>query len=493
MIRVITLVISILLLLFVAPAMAACPTATCYADPAGSGTDCTTGTPCDIEYAIETKASAGDTVIAKTGTYTGMGSLAVSDANLTIEADTGATVWLDGENSFSGGQMFYVTASGVTFDGINIKRVRAGGVEKYGIYFNEADDGTVKNLTIDEISQSCILAIESDGGTIQDSTFTQCDYDRNGGAVTIQRDSENWTVQRNVIASAVAPNQGLAFVANQGGHLIEKNSIYDTYRGVYFNWAGAGNVLRYNLIYCSAAGYAANQCTTRITFINENAGITGSRDCDDLYYTAAYWTNVTMYGNMTAGGDVQLSLNDEKCVLGDPVINDIPESVVTAYHNTFMAPDNTAKNTVYVRSGDYSGSIYKNNVFKKGTAAVADIYGGGTWENNCWSELEANVDSDARNPGTNDIYDAGFCGMTKTSGWGSLGVGAVTGTEFSLTSDSPAINTALPITGYNNRIYFSDFTKSPIRVSTADVADMPFGTGEGPDIGAWEYIFNAGK
>ena len=40
-----------------------------YAGPSGSGTACTSGTPCTLEYAIETKASSGDTVYAQDGIH----------------------------------------------------------------------------------------------------------------------------------------------------------------------------------------------------------------------------------------------------------------------------------------------------------------------------------------------------------------------------------------------------------------------------------------
>jgi hypothetical protein len=43
--------------------------ATYYADPSGSGTTCSDVSPCTFEYTVETKASSGDTVICKDGTY----------------------------------------------------------------------------------------------------------------------------------------------------------------------------------------------------------------------------------------------------------------------------------------------------------------------------------------------------------------------------------------------------------------------------------------
>jgi hypothetical protein len=56
---------------------------------------------------------------------------------------------------------------------------------------------------------------------------------------------------------------------------------------------------------------------------------------------------------------------------------------------------------------------------------------------------------------------------------------------------SAAIDRALSIAGYNSRITWSDFTRSPPAVTVEDVVDVP--SAETPDIGAWEHIFNAGK
>jgi len=49
----------------------ACTDGTCYAapTPTGSGTDCTTGSPCTVSYALNTKMADGDDLVLKDGTY----------------------------------------------------------------------------------------------------------------------------------------------------------------------------------------------------------------------------------------------------------------------------------------------------------------------------------------------------------------------------------------------------------------------------------------
>lgn len=56
--------------------------ATHWVDPAGSGTTCSEGSPCTIEYAIETKASSGDTVKAKDGS--GVNAYATDQLNFPV-------------------------------------------------------------------------------------------------------------------------------------------------------------------------------------------------------------------------------------------------------------------------------------------------------------------------------------------------------------------------------------------------------------------------
>lgn len=68
------LLVLLSLFLMVSPAMSA----TYYASSTGSGTTCSQASPCAFKYTVETKASAGDTVMVTAGAYT-------HDATVTID------------------------------------------------------------------------------------------------------------------------------------------------------------------------------------------------------------------------------------------------------------------------------------------------------------------------------------------------------------------------------------------------------------------------
>lgn len=98
--------------------------ATYYASPTGSGSTCSTGSPCSVSGGI-TKMSAGDTLLLKDGTYTGdnymiaptkSGSDDSTRIIISAENDGGAIV--DGENArrplFVSGKQ-YITIQGIIF------------------------------------------------------------------------------------------------------------------------------------------------------------------------------------------------------------------------------------------------------------------------------------------------------------------------------------------------------------------------------------------
>lgn len=66
--RFLPLIVLALLAALLAPSALAA--STYYASPSGGGTECTQAKPCKVEYAAETKAQNGDSVILEPGTYT---------------------------------------------------------------------------------------------------------------------------------------------------------------------------------------------------------------------------------------------------------------------------------------------------------------------------------------------------------------------------------------------------------------------------------------
>lgn len=116
------ILIIILTLLWVSTVQAT----TYYASNAGSGTTCSTESPCTPNYTAGTKATAGDTVILKNGTYTGADYMLTTFKSgsvglpITVQAETDGSVIIDAQN-VSGrialriSSKAYITITGIQF------------------------------------------------------------------------------------------------------------------------------------------------------------------------------------------------------------------------------------------------------------------------------------------------------------------------------------------------------------------------------------------
>lgn len=101
----------IIFLLFVAVADAADR----YADPSGSGSTCSSGSPCTLAVAMS-GSSAGDNIILKAGTYGAQTTVPASGTSESvrtiIKRNTGATVTVQGWSGLGGASTQYITWSG---------------------------------------------------------------------------------------------------------------------------------------------------------------------------------------------------------------------------------------------------------------------------------------------------------------------------------------------------------------------------------------------
>lgn len=122
--------------------------ATYYTADDGSGTTCSEGSPCTITYCVETKASAEDTIVVKSGTYTETG-ITLSTNGLQIIGETsGCPDSCDDATTInaSTSTVFTVTAddwriSGITFSG--------DGNGSGFIYINTGGTGRAQDWRID--------------------------------------------------------------------------------------------------------------------------------------------------------------------------------------------------------------------------------------------------------------------------------------------------------------------------------------------------------
>jgi hypothetical protein len=149
------------------------------------------------------------------------------------------------------------------------------------------------------------------------------------------------------------------------------------------------------------------------------------------------------------------------------------------YNNTIV--DNTEYNIQF--TGTFgAGNELKNNKSwtLSGGNHVNDVSPSGTWgySNNhydddpCGGQAGDICDNDA-----NIVIDT--VSLEKSTGWQTITV-SLDGTEFTPTSADKGNNVGVQIASYNDRITASDFTASPITVTTAD-------GGNPPDIGAWNF------
>jgi hypothetical protein len=108
--------------------------ATYHASPSGSGTTCSSASPCTVSYAINTKAVAGDTVLLKNGTYTGpsgmvnVGKSGTSGKPITIKAENDGQAIVNGEYARKPFYMkgrSYINVEGIIFKRSNYEVIMA--------------------------------------------------------------------------------------------------------------------------------------------------------------------------------------------------------------------------------------------------------------------------------------------------------------------------------------------------------------------------------
>ena len=149
------------------------------------------------------------------------------------------------------------------------------------------------------------------------------------------------------------------------------------------------------------------------------------------------------------------------------------------YNNTIV--DNIRNIRITHPTADDSIEI-KNNISYLVTDVPSyhvssDSPAGVTWSHNLY--YPDSIDTVGGNADDNAIVNEDPL-LSKTSGWRSLSIGSLDGTEFSLQSGSAAIDNAVAIASYNDRITYSDYTASPISVTVETISSDQ-------DIGAWEY------
>lgn len=143
--------IIILFILLCSPVWAA----TYYASTTGSGTTCGIGTQCTLDYAVETKATSGDTVSINDGAYS-IGQLVVpAGVSLTSTSTDNTKVELHPNTSLSTSNPFILlstatpgSAGSQTISYLEIDGVNGANVARVGIKVQNRNDVQISNCNI---------------------------------------------------------------------------------------------------------------------------------------------------------------------------------------------------------------------------------------------------------------------------------------------------------------------------------------------------------
>jgi len=328
-----------------------------YVSPDGSdGNTGTLNAPFKTITAALNKAVAGDTVMAREGTYHEKISFprsGTSDKRITLKAYTGEKPVIDGSTITVTGWMALVTCNGVryiTLEGFDICNLysSAFNTDPEGIFINgNAKDITIKNCNIYNIKNSAsvsdwrsghaIFVIGNGSAAISNLLITGCTvHDTQTGTsenITLAGNIDGFTISHNTIYNTenigiivaggdnLNPNGNVATNYARNG-VISDNVLYniDMSRGPVQNGdhgaiaiyvcGGAGTIIERNRVYNSdrAIGlvsesntYATKNCIVRNNFIY-NCWRTGIYMGDYLNYTHGgtkncYVVNNTLFQN----------------------------------------------------------------------------------------------------------------------------------------------------------------------------------------------------
>lgn len=426
--------------------------ATYYADDAGSGTTCSDVSPCSLEYAIETKAGDGDTIIVQDGTYTGVATYTISDANLTIQAENGPTGTLTsrtwtaiidgGDNQGSCASNNYtalvrVEVSGVTIDGLEIKNSSGRLVS---VPQGSDDNFTLKNSNLKQSCNQLLYLFNSDNPQIYQNYFSEAPERAISGSlplpasITFVGPGAGGSFYKNVVFNdhwyGMDSFHQSSPYTGPIGLVVEKNMfIGGEGQAIYMNCA-KDQIVRYNLIIgtndaCDHSGFSGSKSYEKMKGIevrNENLCSSG------------YGSGHQIYGNLIANVNIGLLLavqtND----------TDTEPSNVSFYNNTVIAPNTYGFQNSNADQG--TGNSFTQNIISTYSASGANV---GTVDDtditvgyNHFSDAQAAIDDDLE--GTGDTYSTA-APISKTTDWNGANLSTLIanwdcdGSWFSLTSD----------------------------------------------------------
>jgi len=463
-----------------------------YISAAGSGSSCTSESPCALATAVAA-AGSNDTIFFKSDdTWTNASVATVLDAVAGVTYDgstygsgTRAKILTGHEVSYGHSATVSIGVSNVTFKGFDVDGDN-NSYNTYGIYIGEGISGeTISSITIDNCvihhtgkddwsygilvssksaTSATISNVSITNSTVRDNyhegiaIYQAWGYPGNNTDTVLVR---NCTVYNNLVG---------VLIANDSDDVtVEYCNIHDnTNEGIWVRTSPEGDngypdgfVIRYNLIY-----------------ENPNIGFTTQTGL-------ATAMNGSIYGNLFYNnGEFDLSIPH----------GDYNPGTFNIYNNTFYNTVSTSGFGV-VNITPYSNAVphaptvnFKNNIIYSSALSFYDHYGYATHSDNLIYRASGNAVTDNGSSYTSaqitnwDETAIGtspaFSGGTLPTGFsGTYGTNMIPNTDyFQLTVDSPAKDTGATLASYTGSINGAGLTTPIVR---------PLGAAF--DIGAYEY------
>jgi hypothetical protein len=429
----------------------------------GSGSDTVYTTWANAVSGVSAGSEGSPTVInIRSGTEYDVDRITINKAWTTWQKYSGdsSKPVVDGENAatLTYASIIYITVSGVTIDGIELKNGYTGAYDndpqrRRGIFIGETpnaactssmadiSDTIIKNCYIHDMGGSAIRAHNAYETLIENNEFYECEKaDLEGmatygwaGVVHAFCRSNDTIIRGNYFHEN--GGEGINLYRSRNGEgariLIEDNIFGDnTNHPTIFNANSEEVIIRNNVVY----GTNADRYTSdaRLISVASEHLVLGPDSYDDP-------TNVYIYGNMTAGGSVGAAVSgiyEDKTaeniwIFNNTIIEPFNDtwrytnSGIAVQENRATAPINIFNNIVWSTLG--------TPMYEPKTEGDADpTFGYNLWSNTPASEAQESTDPRYPNYGAMSISQY----FQKQSGWTSLNVGSLSSSDFKLRSSA---------------------------------------------------------
>ena len=349
---------------------------------------------------------------------------------------------------------------------VYVKDIRLYRSGEFGFYFRRGLGVKIENCYIEDSRRNGFLSQTADQILVTKNYFTgntqlnnPVKTNVNGGVVAQGRNEWGWCTDITFSYNHVWNNwstEVMGMYYGIDGGVMEYNTVWDNYisqASMYFTGV-KNSIFRYNLV------YSTNLNTP-------GPGIFITNELEPTY--VCYLEGNEIYGNLIANLEIGISLTGGQtdCLMtGMRVYNN---TVVDCRNYNFYlggietgGSDNLVKNNIswivasggnHVYNCDQGRFTFDNNIFNGGTLPSGSCETG-----------EINTDP----------------ALARASNWGSLPTGEVTGSEFELTENSPAVGTGIDLGTSLEYVLIPgdcDFTATPPECTAADADDYDWPIG----------------